>query len=118
MTAALAAVAVCLVSAAAAFQTGLALGAPWGRAAYGGRAAAVDGRLPGRYRVASACTVLVLAVAGWAAVADIGFLSWTFAGLFAINTATNLAGTHPVERWGMSAVTAVLALAFATLALG
>lgn len=118
MTAALAAVVVVLVTSAAVLQTALALGAPWGNAAYGGRAATVHGRLPGRYRAASACTVLVLAVAGWAAVADIDVLSWTFAAMFAANSAANLAGTHPLERWGMSAVTLALTAAFTTLALG
>ena len=117
MSAALTAVAVSLATSAAAFQTALTLGAPWGDAAYGGRAATADGRLPGPYRAASACTVLVLAVAGWAAVADIEVLSWTFAALFAVNTAANLTGTHPVERWGMSAITVALTTAFAMLAL-
>lgn len=107
-----------LVATAAAFQIALALGAPWGHAAYGGRRATVDGRLPGRYRAASVCTVVVLAVAGWAALADIDILSWTFAVLFATNTAANLAGMHPVERWGMSAITLVLTIAFVVLALG
>jgi hypothetical protein len=38
--------------------------------------------------------------------------------LFAANTLGNLAGRHPAERWGMSAVTAVLTVLCALLAIG
>ena len=117
MTAVAAGLALCVLGVAAAFQGALALGAPWGRCAYGGRAAAEDGRLPARLRVASGGTVLVLLVAAWSVHADHAPLSWTFAALFAVNTAANLTGTHPVERWGMSAATLALTGAFVTLAL-
>ena len=33
---------------------------------------------------------------------------WVVAGLFALNTAGNLAGRHPLERWGMGGLTASL----------
>jgi len=48
------------------FQLALAAGAPWGAAAYGGRAAQDDGRLPLKYRVASAGTAVILTgPSGW-----------------------------------------------------
>ncbi|HEU5045105.1 MAG TPA: hypothetical protein VFT75_13320 [Nocardioidaceae bacterium] len=109
--------ALCLLGLAATFQAALALGAPWGRVAYGGRAAAEDGRLPGRLRVASGCTVLVLAGAAWALQADITPAKWTLTALFAVNTAANLTGAHPVERWVMSAGTLALTAAFLMLSL-
>ena len=40
------------------------------------------------------------------------------AALFAVNTIGNLAGRHPVERWGMGAVTACLTVLCALLAVG
>jgi hypothetical protein len=113
-----AAVAYCLLAAAAGFQVALVLGAPWGRCAYGGRSVTEDGRLPTRLRVASGGTVLVLGLA--AVVVHAGHhpvLTWALVGLFTLNTAANLGGTHPVERWGMSAVTLALAGAFLTLGL-
>ena len=110
-------VAYCLLAVAAGFQVALALGAPWGRYAYGGRAATEDGRLPVRYRAASGGTALVLGVAAVLVQADIPALRWALTGLFTLNTAANLAGRHPVERWGMSAVTLILAGAFLTLSL-
>ncbi len=117
MTAVAAAVAYALLAAAAGFQAALALGTPWGRYAYGGRAAAEDGRLPVRLRVASAGTVLVIGVAAGAVHADSAPGTWAFTALFAVNTVANLAGTHAVERWGMSAATVTLAGAFLTLGL-
>jgi hypothetical protein len=104
-----------LLGAAAAFQGALALGAPLGRFAYGGRAATRDGRLPAPLRLASACTVLVLGVAAFFVHADAPAATWTFSGLFGANTAANLAGTHPVERWGMSAATLLLTGVFLVL---
>jgi hypothetical protein len=47
-----------------AFQLGLSAGAPWAAAAYGGRAALADGRLPIRYRAASLITAAVLLAIG------------------------------------------------------
>lgn len=117
MTAVAAAVAYCLLAVAAGFQAALALGAPWGRCAYGGRAAAGNGRLPVRLRAASGGTLFVLGAAAGAVHAGSTPWAWVFAGLFAVNTVANLAGTHAVERWGMSAVTATLAGAFLTLGL-
>jgi hypothetical protein len=114
---------------AAIFQLALGTGAPWAAAAYGGRVALPDGRLPGRYRVASLVTAVVLLTIGWMLLLRAGAVGsasenpaltvacWAFAGLFALNTAGNLAGRHPLERWGMGTVTAALAVFCVLLAL-
>ncbi|WP_159792173.1 hypothetical protein [Puerhibacterium puerhi] len=111
-----------------AFQLALAAGAPWGAAAYGGRAAQPDGRLPGRYRAASLAAAVVLVGAGvlillrggvLGSAADSAALTvacWVLAAFFAVNTVGNLAGTHPVERWGMGALTACLTVLCVLLA--
>jgi hypothetical protein len=111
------------------FQLALAAGAPWGAAAYGGRAVQDDGRLPTRYRVASAGTAVILTGALWlvlgaSAVINPAPLSedlldvavGVLVGLFALNTLGNLAGRHPVERWGAGGITAVLTVACAYIA--
>lgn len=100
------------------FQVGLALGAPWGAAAYGGRAAGAAGVLPPAYRVSSAAAALLLAAAGWVVWARVEPLLWLLAGLFALNTVANLAGRHPVERWGMGPATLLLTGCCVALAVG
>ena len=117
MTTAAEALAYVLLGATAFFQGALSLGAPWGQYAYGGRAATEDGRLPTRFRATSGGTVPLLGVAAYAAHADTAPLLWIFTVLFTMNTAANLTGKHPVERWGMSAGTLTLAGAYLTLAL-
>ncbi len=123
------AVAACgLLAAAAILQLGLAAGAPWAAAAYGGRKSLPDGRLPVGYRVASLITAVVLLCIGGLLLARGGVLGspaavpaalcWVFAALFALNTVGNVAGRHPVERWGMGAVTACLTVLCILLALG
>jgi hypothetical protein len=114
----------------AAFQLGLAAGAPWGAAAYGGRAALADGWLPSRYRAASLITAVVLIAIGGLLLLRGGVVGsasgssaltlacWGFAVLFAVNTAGNLAGRHPLERWGMGALTACLTVLCVLLAIG
>lgn len=111
------------------FQLALAAGAPWGAAAYGGRAVQLDGRLPTRYRVASAGTAVILTGALWLVLAasavinpaplsedllDVGV--WVLVGLFALNTVGNLAGRHPLERWGAGGITALLTVSCAWIA--
>ena len=123
--------AACLLGVVVLFQVGLAAGAPWGAAAYGGRAAQDDGKLPIRYRVASVGTTVFLVAALWLILAasavitltplpervlDVGI--WVLAGLFALNTVGNLAGRHPVERWGAGSTTALLTLLCAWIAVG
>jgi hypothetical protein len=114
----------------AAFQLGLGVGAPWAAAAYGGRAALSDGRLPSRYRAASLITALVLIAVGWLLLLRGGLVGsasensaltlacWVFAVLFAVNTVANLAGRHPLERWGMGVLTACLTVLCVLLAIG
>lgn len=106
-----------LLGLAFAFQGALVLGVPWGAMAYGGRAARPDGTLPVRYRVTSTLTLAFLGVAAWAVHAKVEPALWAFAAIFALNTMANLSGRHPVERWGMSALTLGLAACCATLAL-
>ncbi len=121
--------AACLIGVVVVFQLALAAGAPWGAAAYGGRAAQDDGRLPTRYRVASAGTAVVLTGALWLLLAAsevitaaplsesiLGVGVWVLVGLFALNTLGNLAGRHPVERWGAGGITAVLTILCAWIA--
>jgi len=114
----------------AAFQLALSAGAPWASAAYGGRAALADGRLPSRYRAASLITAVVLVAIGWLLLLRGGVVGsasgnsaltvacWGFALLFAVNTVGNLAGRHPLERWGMGALTACLTVLCVLLAIG
>lgn len=91
-----------------AFQLALALGAPWGRAAYGG---AEPGVLPPRLRVSSAVAVVVwtaiaLAVARraglpvWAPVPDawLPVVAWVVVGLLVIAVALNAITRSVVER--------------------
>jgi hypothetical protein len=121
--------AACLLGVVILFQLALAAGAPWGAAAYGGRAAQEDGRLLTRYRAASAASALVLTGALWLMLAASAVISaaplaenllgvgvWVLVGLFALNTVGNLAGRHPVERWGAGGITAVLTILCAWIA--
>ena len=120
----------CLLLLAAAFQLALGAGAPWAAAAYGGRAALPDGRLPSRHRAVSLVTAGVLVAIGWLLLLRGGVVGaasessaltvacWVLAALFAVNTLGNLAGRHPVERWGMGALTACLTVLCVLLALG
>lgn len=122
--------AACLLGIVVAFQLALAAGAPWGAAAYGGRAAMPDGRLPIRHRIASVVAASVLVCAGWLVLAAGGVLGpgplpdevltggvWVLVGLLALNTVGNFAARHPVERWGAGGLTAVLTVLCALVAL-
>src|SRR4051794_25405459 len=107
---------------AAVFQLALSAGAPWAGAAYGGRVSLPDGRLPRRYRAASLIAAMVLIAIGWLLLLRGGVVGsgsessaltlacWCFALLFAVNTVGNVAGRHPLERWGMGALTACVAV--------
>ena len=106
-----------LVVAASVFQGALALGVPWGAMAYGGRVARPDGTLPVRYRVTSTLTLVVLGAAAGSVLESPEPVLWIFAAVFALNTIANFSGRHPVERWGMSALTLGLAACCTTLAL-
>jgi hypothetical protein len=100
------------------FQAALALGAPFGRAAWGGRRA----RLPGGLRVASgiaivvwlAAAVIVLGRAGIEVVAlsrvVLRWGAWALVVILALGALMNLASRSPLERWIWGPVTVVLAI--------
>jgi hypothetical protein len=104
-------VAVVLLGIITLFQLALALGAPWGAAAWGGRH---PGRLPGRLRVASAVAALVIyPVIGLSIIITSSPVQvtpvpvtgevwmWVFAGLFTVGAIANFASTSRIERiWG------------------
>jgi len=107
------------------FQLALALGAPWGVAAWGGQN---PGFLPRGLRIASGVAgvviyplliVLVLNAAGWIDIrwlTDLGSLPmWILAALLALGAVANVASRSPIERiWGPVAL--VTAICFAILA--
>ena len=120
-------VAVILLGVIVVFQAALALGAPWGAAAWGGQN---PGVLPTRLRIASAVVavvvyplviVLVLASAGiisdeWLLV-DASVIMWVLAGLLAVGALANFASRSPRERiWGPVAL--AIAVCCAIIALG
>lgn len=120
-----------LLALGAAYQIGLAVGAPWGEVAYGGRAVSDDGILPGRFRVASAIAAVLLlgairVVLAAVSVLDRGPVSssvltvalWCLVAMFALNTLANAFGRHPLERWGAGTVTALLTGLCALSAMG
>ena len=102
-------IAVLLIGAVALFQFGLALGAPWGAAARGGRN---PGRLPVRLRWASAAAIVLLGLIGWVIAAAAGLVqtspipsewlspaTWVATGYFALGTVMNAVSRSAVERW-------------------
>ena len=124
-------IAALLFAVVAAFQVALALGVPWGGAAYGGRAADADGRLPSTHRAMSAIAALFLAVAATLALArgglveldgvadrTLGIVMWAIAAMMALNTIANVASTSRVERMVMGGATAMLTICCVILALG
>ena len=117
-----------LLQMVAAFQVGLAYGAPWGDHAYGGRAETTDGRLPPRYRAMSAVAVPILLLGSWIVLAKAELVStdaawvdaavWVVFVYLALNTVTNLASTSRIERFVLGTVTAVTAVATLVVAIG
>lgn len=90
------------------FQLALALGAPWGSAAYGGRS---QGRLPASLRLSSVvaavvwtAVALVVARAGgipvWAPLPDawLPVAVWVVAGLLALSVVLNAVTRSRIER--------------------
>ncbi len=124
-SAAVVAAAVCVLLAL--FQAALALGAPWGVAAYGG---SHTGRLPRRLRVTSAVAVPVVlgvgllvlrraGLVGWSPLPD-GWLSvalWVLAGMLVVSTVLNVISRSPVERASGLPTAAVLLAAVVTVQL-
>ena len=102
----------------AVFQVALALGAPWGRAAWGG----AHVRLPRGLRIASAfsaafwllAALVILARAGydWSpiplSIAEWG--TWVLVGMLVLGTLMNLASRSKVERAVQTPSAAILAV--------
>jgi hypothetical protein len=117
--------AVVLLAVIVLFQLALALGAPFGRAAWGGQH---EGVLPTRLRIASALVavvvypILILYVLASGTLVEVGWLPigpagmWVLAGFFALGTVANLASRSRPERiWGP--VSLVLAVCAAIIAM-
>jgi hypothetical protein len=117
-----------LFGALALFQVALALGAPWGAFAYGGRAIREDGTLPITYRLASAVAAVVLVLfaiviltrAGVIGTAGdstlVSVLSWVIVAFLVLNTLSNVSGKHWIERFVFGGITVVLAVLCAIVA--
>jgi hypothetical protein len=117
--------AVALLGVLAVFQLALALGAPWGRAAWGG---GHEGVLPRRLRIASGVAgvvvypVIILIVLASADLVDIGWMPWSGAAamwvltvLFTVAGLMNFISRSKVERiWGP--VSLVIALCCGVIA--
>ena len=107
------------------FQLGLAAGAPWGAAAWGGEHRVLAGKLRVSSAVAAAVLLLaansVLRRAGITDDGDPGFLArastWVFAAYFCLNTLANLASKSPIERAVMTPIAATIAICFIIVAL-
>lgn len=112
----------------AAFQVLLAFGAPFGHLVYGGRFAEEGQPLPTRWRIASAVAAVVLLGFAWVMLARGGVIStgvddlvltvlaWMVVAYMAINTAANLAGRHPIERYVFGGITGLLVVLGAIVA--
>jgi hypothetical protein len=108
----------------AAFQVALALGVPWGRAAYGG----TSETLPPELRVASTVAAIVWLLAAavilgragywgsprWAAIFRRG--TWLVAGLLGLGALVNFASSSPWERFGWGPLALLLAIGCVVLA--
>ena len=117
-----------LFGALALFQVALALGAPWGAFAYGGRAIQEDGTLPITYRLASGVAAVVLVLfaiviltrAGVIGTAGdstlVSVLSWVIVAFLVLNTLSNVSGKHWIERFVFGGITVVLAVLCAIVA--
>jgi uncharacterized membrane protein SirB2 len=121
------AIGVALIGAVVVFQLALAVGAPWGQAAWGGQN---EGTLPRRLRVASSVAALVLLLGAWIVLAASGLAGvsplpgswlgpamWVTTAYFVLGTVVNLISRSRVERvWGP--VTLAIAVCCAVIALG
>ena len=108
----------------AAFQVALALGVPWGRAAYGGTSATLQPEL----RVASGVATIVWLLAAAVVLGRAGYWgsarwtgsfhwgTWLVAGLLALGAAVNFASSSPWERFGWGPLALLLAVLCVILA--
>lgn len=103
-----AAIAAILLGVITIFQLGLAFGAPWGAAAWGGRN---PGVLPGPYRVASGIAavafypfIIMIVLSSAGVIGDSSespTTMWVLTGLFAVASLMNFISPSKVERiWG------------------
>lgn len=126
MTTVAAVVACILLAVLAVFQAALALGAPWGRFAWGGQH---ERELPGRLRVGSAVSVLLYGLFAVVlldradlvdvlpdAVSRIG--AWVLFAYFALGVVMNGISRSKQERAVMTPVVLVLAVCTLVVALG
>lgn len=101
----------------AAFQVALALGAPYGEATMGGRAATVDGVLTSRYRGLAAVSALVLVGLAVVVVMDgPAWPKWAVAAFLIINSVANFTAPHRLERRVFGPIAAAAAVATAMTA--
>jgi hypothetical protein len=110
----------------AAFQLALALGTPWGRAAWGGKTSV----LPSNLRVASGVSVVVWLLAALIVLDRAGTpiidlpdvltapLTWVLVPLLVVGALMNFASSSPYERFGWGPLALVLALLTLVVALG
>ena len=118
-------VAVIFLTVVVVFQIALALGAPLGKAAWGGQH---QGVLPKRLRIASGVAAflvypfIIVTVLGAAGVIDAGFppgntstVMWILGGLFAFGGLANLASRSTLERY-WSPVSIAIAICCAIIA--
>jgi hypothetical protein len=108
------------------FQAALAMGAPWGRAAWGG----AHERLPIGLRVASgfavglwlAAALVVLARAGYDVspipVSVAGWVTWVLFGMLVVGTLLNLASRSRLERLIQTPIAGGLSFLCLVVALG
>ena len=115
-----------LLGAGGVFQVALALGAPWGEFAWGGRH---PGRLPAKLRAASAGSAALYGVFIWLTLERIGVshalppavarvAMWVMFGIFALSLLGNLASKSRRERAVMSPVAGLLAVLALLLGIG
>jgi hypothetical protein len=108
----------------AAFQLALAIGMPWGRAAYGGTSATLVPELRVASGVATVVWLLaalvVLGRAGyWGSARWSGFLpwaTWVVAVLLLLGALVNFASSSPWERFGWGPLALLLAILCVVLA--
>jgi hypothetical protein len=110
----------------ATFQVALAVGAPWGKAAWGG----AHTRLPRGFRIASAFAAVFWIVAAFVLLARATYewspiplgaarwLTWVLFGLLVLGTLLNLASRSRWERLIQTPAAAVLAVLCFLVALG
>jgi len=118
-------IAVMLLAVVIVFQLALALGAPLGKAAWGGQH---EGVLPTRLRIASAVAafliypLIIVAILGSAGFIEgdllpvsEGPLMWAFGGLFTLGGIANLVSRSKLER-GWAVVSIAIAICCAVIA--